>query len=160
MSLSKLPETGYDFTLKDTEKDARGRWVDSAVDAHKVKYVLSLYRFSKRRLSTIKEVDWNLELEKHFRQYFVTTHKKNKYNADLAIGGKRFGLELKLVKQISDDVQKKRNAMSQIEEYKEDFEELMIVVLGASEDEQERNVAEIKKKAAKEGIHFYYMAAE
>ena len=159
-SITDLFSGGYNFKLKDQEKDAYGKWVDSSVDSNKVKYVLSLYKFSKRRLSTIKEVDWNAELEKHFREFFVTAHKKNKYNADLAIGGKRFGLELKLAKQISEDVQKKRSAMAQIEEYKDDFEELMIIVLGSKDDKQERNISELEKKAKKEGIHFYYMTAE
>ena len=162
LSLSSIGH-GYAYEIADKERDVNGKWVDEVVDLIKVKITLKNYTFPKNKLATVKEVDWNVDLEKHFRKYFVSAHKKKttgNYGPDLIIGGKKFALELKLLKQINDDLKNKRSAMAQIEEYKDDFNSLMLVILGKDGEEQEKSVLDLKKKAEKEGVHFYFMKAE
>ncbi len=162
VSLSSINH-GYDYDIADKERDIDGKWVDSTVNLMKIKIVLQNYIFPQKKLATIKEVEWNVDLEKHFRKYFVSAHKKKttgNYGPDLIIGGKKFALELKLFKQIKDDLSNKRGAMIQIEEYKDDYESLMLVILGKEGDQQEKSVLDLKKKAEKEGVYFYFMKAE
>ncbi len=152
----------YNIELIDKSKTVDNLWIDSVIDKDKVFDTINKFHILKKDLEKMKEFDLNKKLEEHFKQYFATVKKNgtsNKGLVDLILGDNKFGIELKLGKELKKTDQSDR-ANGQAERYKEEFKNnFMLLIAGSVDEKKEKALQDLLKKLKDKNILYYYIEA-
>ncbi|MFZ5553538.1 MAG: hypothetical protein ACOZCO_10505 [Bacteroidota bacterium] len=153
----------YYIELIDKNKNTDGLWIDSVIDKDKVLGIIHKFSLTKIALSKMKEMDLNKKLEEHFKNYFAVVKRggsSNKGLVDLILGDNKFGIELKLARELKKPDQSDR-ARGQLERYKEEFKSnFMMVIAGTDEEKKEKSVQDLLKKIKETSTLHYYIVAQ
>ena len=150
----------YDITLVDKNKNIDGLWIDSVINTGKVLEVLKDFNIKSKDLERISELDLNKLLETHFKKYFENIKKggtSDKGIIDLILGDLKYGIELKLARELKKTSQADR-ATGQIDRYMEKFgANFMVVIAGNDDDKKEKSVQDLIKKIRNSQGTYYYL---
>lgn len=154
--------SSYTIEIIDKNKSVDNLWVDNVIDKEKVFQVIHKFDINNKELSKMKELDLNKNLEIHFKGFFATVKKggtSNKGLVDLILGDNKFGIELKLARELKKSDQADR-AYGQADRYKEEFKNnFMLLIAGSLEEKSEKSVGDLLKKLQDKNILYYYIEA-
>lgn len=155
--------SSYTIELIDKNKSVDNLWADSVIEKEKVFEVIHKFNITNKDLAKMKELELNRLLEIHFKNFFSTVKKggtSNKGLVDLILGDNKFGIELKLARELKKSDQADR-AYGQADRYKEEFKSnFMLLIAGSLEEKGEKSVGDLLKKLQKQNILYYYIEAE
>ena len=151
----------FEIELVDSKKNIDGLWLDDVVTVDRILDTLKQYNLSSKKLSGMKELDLNKELEILLSKSFETVKKggrSNQGDIDLIIGSAHnYGIEIKLAREISKAAACQK-AIGQIELYTRQFKgNFMVLVAGNSSEKNDKEVMEVKRKAKDCGCNYYYL---
>ncbi len=154
--------SSYSIELIDKNKSVDNLWIDNVIDKEKVFQVLHKFDLNIKELSKMKELDLNKILETHFKGFFATVKKggtSNKGLVDLILGDNKFGIELRLARELKKSDQADR-AYGQADRYKEEFKNnFILLIAGSLEEKSEKSISDLLKKLQGKGILYYYIEA-
>lgn len=153
----------YNIELIDKNRSVDNLWADSVIDKDKVFEVIHKFNVANNDLAKMKELELNKLLEVHFKNFFSTVKKggtSNKGLVDIVLGDNKFGIELKLARELKKSDQADR-AYGQADRYKEEFKSnFMLLIAGSLDEKGEKSVGDLLKKLQKQNIFYYYIEAE
>ncbi|MHB8261420.1 MAG: hypothetical protein ACYDCN_12020 [Bacteroidia bacterium] len=152
----------YSIELIDTKKTVDNLWADAVIDKDKVFEVINKFDILKKDLEKMKELDLNKKLEEHFKNFFATVKKggtSNKGLVDLVLGDNKFGIELKLARELKKSDQADR-AYGQADRYKEEFKSnFMLLLAGSLDEKKEKSLQDLLRKLKDKNVLYYYIEA-
>ena len=132
------------------------------INTERILDVLKDFTINSKDLSKISELDLNKLLENHFKKYFENIKKggtSDKGLIDLIVGDLKYGIELKLARELKKTTQADR-ALGQIDRYMEKFgANFMVVIAGNDDDKKEKSVQDLIKKIRSGKGTYYYLEA-
>jgi hypothetical protein len=154
----------YDIEIVDKKKNIDGLWLDDVITHDRILDALKVYSLTAERLSNMKELDLNKDLEILLKSYFETVKKggrSNQGDIDIILGSNHnYGIEIKLAREIS-KAGASQKAIGQIELYTRQFKgNFMLIVAGKTTEKNEKSVADVVRKAKDCGCAYYYIDAD
>ena len=154
----------YDIEIIDKKKNIDGLWLDDVITHDRILDALKVYSLTAERLSNMKELDLNKDLEILLKSYFETVKKggrSNQGDIDIILGSNHnYGIEIKLAREIS-KAGASQKAIGQIELYTRQFKgNFMLIVAGKTTEKNEKSVADVVRKAKDCGCAYYYIDAD
>ncbi|MGB1206130.1 MAG: hypothetical protein ACPG5B_10820 [Chitinophagales bacterium] len=151
----------YDIRLKDTKKDALGRWKDNEVTIKKI--IVEI----KKLETDLKEVDTERAFQKLIYDYL--SRKFHSVDTEVSIGdlkttkidvevGKSIGIELKMAKGLLKSSELHRTIGQITYEYAKKYNKnkLILLVAGNESLRTQREIKEIAGIVKKQKSHFYF----
>ncbi len=157
----------FKISYKDKKRNYDNKLLDDYIDSEAVIKSLSDYKLTNKKYSEFKksrqaEVEWNKDLENHFKTYFLNVHRGNPNKSleiDIDLGSGKVGLELKWADKINKN-HPMNNVVGQIGGYKRNgnYKSLFLVVAGVVDLKQDVLILELENRVRDElGCNFVFI---